>query len=176
MVLLSAMNYATLFTASLVGFNDASDKLNILKFVMHSHFQCKRAKDQFLSQTFLQNISWKKDKRKVLLISPIIRGAIDTGLEKNRCLIFHCFTSHQWKLLTLSHTASYLVVQDDSNQVLTDGDITQWAGIAAGSSPSEHHQVHPPLNGRNMPQFLSDNRWPSKVFIVNFRAIFFLKM
>lgn len=93
MDLLSAMNYAALCTASLVGFNDASDKLNILKFVMHSHFQCNRTKDQFLSQTFMQNIT-KKDKRKVLLISPITRGVIDTDLEKDWCLISHCSTSH----------------------------------------------------------------------------------
>lgn len=94
MDLLSAMNYAALCTASLVGFNDASDKLNILKFVMHSHFQCNRTKDQFLSQTFMQNITLKKDKRKVLLISPIIRRVIDTGLEKNQCLRSHWSTSH----------------------------------------------------------------------------------
>lgn len=64
MDLLSAMNYAILCTASLVGFNDASDKLNILKFVMHSHFQCNRTKDQFLSQTFVQNMAQKKRQKK----------------------------------------------------------------------------------------------------------------
>lgn len=175
MDLLSTMNYATLCTASLVGFNDASDKLNILKCVMHSHFQFNRTKDQFLSQIFMQNITWKKDKRKMLLISPTIRGAIATDL-KNWCLKSHCCTSHQWKLPTLSHTASYLVVQDDSSQLTTDGDITQWEGNVARSNPSEQHQVHPSLNGRNMPQFLPDNRYPSEDLTVNFWAILFSKI
>lgn len=60
MDLLSAVKYAALCTASLVSFNDASDKWNVLKFVMHSHFQRNRTTYPLVSQIFMQAITLKR--------------------------------------------------------------------------------------------------------------------